>query len=108
MALALVAAFVAGLRLRGFHRDHRHPLAIGCLPKPARARGGELLAGIDIPVAPTAVAARTRWTASAWYMPTEKSGAAVIERSIGRARLGAGAMVYHGKVVPMVGAGWSW
>ena len=71
----------------------------------ARARDGELLAGLDIPVESLPTTQEAKWGAMAIYMPTEKSGAVLVERDVWRGRIAAGAMLYHGKVVPMIGAG---
>lgn len=67
---------------------------------------GVILSATDRPLVLTE--REPKWAAMAYYLPTEKAGAAVIERDVGRLRLAGGAMVYEGRLVPMVGAGLRW
>lgn len=72
----------------------------------ATSRDGRILGGIDIPL--EQARREARWSAMAYYLPTEKTGAVTLERELWRSRVGLGAVLYHGKVVPMVGVGMTW
>lgn len=66
---------------------------------------GEITEAVDIPVAPVRMRRDRPWAAMAYYLPTEQAGAVTIERDLWRGRVAAGAMLYHGRLVPMVGGG---
>lgn len=69
----------------------------------------QVVAAIDRPIQPLAGAPSRPWAAGLTWLPTEDTGGIWIERDIGRrGRVGAEALVWGGRLVPAVRAGWRW